>query len=285
MSAKPWYPWYVSNWRAKTVGLSAEQKGVYRELLDECYMRGGPLPADPGMLYRIAQAHTPSEKAAVDMVAGAFFSRRGDLLHHDRVEKEINRNRALTEFGSSGGTAKQANKVAKGVAKPLAKTIAEPIAKGLAEPLANDIALQVTNNNHIVTTTSNKPLASGLTPDAPKAEALTAKTWQFYSVAYQSRYGVPPARNATVNGQMASFLKRVGIEEAPAIAAWYVDSSEQFYVKKKHSVGALLADAEKLRTEWATRKHGTETAARMADSTDARRTVWTDLIEEFHGPQ
>lgn len=95
----------------------------------------------------------------------------------------------------------------------------------------------------------------------------SGQTWQSYSEAYQNRYGTPPVRNATVNTQLSNFVKRVGIDEAPAIAAFYVGHNSSFYVGRMHAVGNLLADAEKLRTEWATGRKVTQTKARQIDQT------------------
>ena len=47
-----------------------------------------------------------------------------------------------------------------------------------------------------------------------------------------------------------------------------------------HSVGLLLADAEKLRTEWITNTRMTTTQARQADQTQAIGNVFTKLIAE-----
>lgn len=98
----------------------------------------------------------------------------------------------------------------------------------------------------------------------PKAE--TAETWAAYSVAYERRHGVPPVRNASVNAKLAQFVKRVGAEEAPQIAAFFVGHNDAYYVKRGHPVGFLLADAEKLRTEWFTGRQITGTDAKHAES-------------------
>jgi hypothetical protein len=87
---------------------------------------------------------------------------------------------------------------------------------------------------------------------ATKALAPTADTWEAYRSAYAERYKVDPARNANVNGKVSQFVARIGAEEAPAIAAFYVRHQEPFYVRSMHTVGLLLRDAEKLRTEWKT---------------------------------
>ena len=119
-------------------------------------------------------------------------------------------------------------------------------------------------------------------PSAPKAKAepQTSQTWKAYGHAYLLRYGVEPVRNATTSGQLAKFVKRIGVDEAPHVAAFFVQHNAQFYVKKMHSVGLLLADAEKLRTEWATNRRVTDTEARQADKTQALGSAFQELIEE-----
>ncbi|HJV52837.1 MAG TPA: hypothetical protein VJ652_15320, partial [Noviherbaspirillum sp.] len=102
------------------------------------------------------------------------------------------------------------------------------------------------------------PIAAGtaiVVPAKPKPEKEpppTGRIWMHYAEAYERRYGTAPVRNATVNGQLAQLLTRLGAEEAPMVAAWFVGHNNRYYVQKMHAVGCLLADAEKLRTEWAT---------------------------------
>jgi hypothetical protein len=88
--------------------------------------------------------------------------------------------------------------------------------------------------------------------DEPKSESKTAAVWHAYAGAYQKRYGVEPVRNAKVNGQLGQLISRLGAEEAPAVAQFYVGHSDKFYVSRVHPADMLLRDAEKLRTEWKT---------------------------------
>jgi hypothetical protein len=87
-------------------------------------------------------------------------------------------------------------------------------------------------------------------------------------------------RNATVNGQLANLVNRLGADEAPAVAAFYVRSNNGRYVAAGHSVGMLLMDAEKLRTEWATGRQGTATQAQQADRTQTNLNAFSTLIAE-----
>jgi hypothetical protein len=118
---------------------------------------------------------------------------------------------------------------------------------------------------------------------AAKKTASPPKTgllWISYSEAYKRRYNTDPVRNAKVNGQLSQIVDRLGAEEAPEVAAWYVASQNRFYVQKRHAVDCLLADAEGLRTEWATGNRVTETRAREADRLQTSGDMWGRLIEQ-----
>ena len=91
------------------------------------------------------------------------------------------------------------------------------------------------------------------------------------------RYGVKPVRNAKVNDNVKALVKRLGYEEAPRVAAWYVERvSEAYVLKDSHGVGALLAKAESYHTQWARGQAVTGTAAQAADKTSAN----FDAIEQ-----
>lgn len=117
-------------------------------------------------------------------------------------------------------------------------------------------------------------VAIGLAADRP-----ALNVWDAYAEAYQARYGVQPVRNAKVNSQLRQLVDRIGAD-APAVAAFFVTHNGSWYVSKAHSVGSLLNDAEKLRTEWATQRKVTQTEARQADAKQAQGDVWAKLLEE-----
>lgn len=108
---------------------------------------------------------------------------------------------------------------------------------------------------------------AALLPDDPPPPAQPAKTakprkqedptptaliWRAYKAAYRERYGVDPVHNAKVMGQLSQLLARLGAEEAPQVAAFYLGRDTPYYRQTMHSVDAMLRDAEKLRTEWVT---------------------------------
>ena len=130
----------------------------------------------------------------------------------------------------------------------------------------------------LVATAPSEPRVEKPKPD-PNPTA-TAAAFNAYASAYSSRYGSEPVRNARVMGQMSDLVKRLGKEDAASVAAWFVSSNNAFYVTKGHSVGALLTDAEKLRTEWVRGRSVTATEARQGDKTAALGNVFGELLEE-----
>lgn len=77
--------------------------------------------------------------------------------------------------------------------------------------------------------------------------------WAAYAEAFQRRYGEPPARSATTNGQLANLIGRIGKDEAPHVAAFYLTLNDRRFVEDRHSPGLLLNKAHAVRTRWVTR--------------------------------
>ena len=107
-------------------------------------------------------------------------------------------------------------------------------------------------------------------PDSTEAKKqANAETWKAYSTAFFHRYGTEPVRNAKTNSQIASLVTRLGATEAPQVAAFYLTHNRSFYVDRVHPVDALLSDCESLRTQWATGRRMTTTAARQIERTQS----------------
>ena len=112
-------------------------------------------------------------------------------------------------------------------------------------------------------------------------QIATAAIWDAYRERYFARYGVEPVSNAKVRGQILQFSKRVPVDEAPDIARSYVSSNNARYVASGHSIGCLLQDAEKLRTEAITGRQGTAYDARAQDKRDGRGQRINALIQRI----
>jgi len=101
-------------------------------------------------------------------------------------------------------------------------------------------------------------------------QAASRATWHAYRDAYVARYGVPPVRNLIMSAKIKQFVQRVGQQEAPAIAKFFVERvNERFVVQAFHDVGLLLQRAEGYRTQWATGVTMTGTKANQIDQSQA----------------
>jgi hypothetical protein len=115
---------------------------------------------------------------------------------------------------------------------------------------------------------------------APRTKSAGAVAFDSYSAAYRARYGVDPVSNVKVRSQFAKLVDRIGADEAPQVAAWFVSHNNSYYVSRGHSVDGLLSDAEKLRTEWATGRQLTQTQATQADKTQTNLSAFAPLFAE-----
>ncbi|MFJ2455382.1 hypothetical protein ACIOWK_27220 [Pseudomonas protegens] len=102
-----------------------------------------------------------------------------------------------------------------------------------------------------------------------EAQIANANTWDAYTIAYLERYGVEPVRNAKVNGQVAQLVHRLGAEEAPCVAAFYVSINDSFFIRASHEFGLLVARAEGIRTQWLTGRQVNAVTARQMENTQA----------------
>jgi len=105
-----------------------------------------------------------------------------------------------------------------------------PIPEGQAQPQT------VSKDKHKVQLTSDE-------------QHIAATLWQSYAQAFQERYDAPPLRDGKANYQLASLVRSLG-QQAPAVAVHYLQSNNDWYVRKGHDLGTLLADASKVRADW-----------------------------------
>ncbi len=128
-----------------------------------------------------------------------------------------------------------------------------------------------------------KPSAAADRRGAEERAARNRPTWQAYVAAIQQRYpGRIVLRDEQANTQMAKFIKRVGLENAPTVAAFYVGLNKRRYVDCQHSIATMLACVEELYAQWTSGRVVTEAEARQADQTAARGAQAERLLAEFH---
>jgi hypothetical protein len=132
---------------------------------------------------------------------------------------------------------------------------------------------------------------ASLDVETPKAKTpndlknKSSKTWDAYSNAYFDRYKCEPIRNAKVSGQLCQLVDRVGAEDAPYLAAFYLTHNNSFYAGKRHSVDALLRDCEGLMTDMRTGHRTTQAQAIQADKTQTNVNVFQKLMQENRNKQ
>jgi len=117
----------------------------------------------------------------------------------------------------------------------------------------------------------------------PKEEPKTRAAWDAYSDAYAKRYGEVPVSNQSTRGMMSRFIDRLGAGDAPLVAAWYLGHRDSKYVRNLHPMNLLLQDCESLRTQWATNRQMTQSAATQVDKTGANAQVLASLMKKHGG--
>lgn len=293
MSAKPWYPWFPADWRAKTAGLSLLERGAYRELLDECYARSGRIPADPAALYRIAGAHSSAERAAVRTIVQdeRFFAHHGEYLENNRAAQEIAYRNTKARAGKAGARSRwgYGTTDGKGDGTQYGETFARPNGTSHSKSLDESMAPQPQATNTLFpgdpvspeTPPGRLPQGGGkgrAKPKKPTVPPDSAPTWISYANAYLARYGTDPIRDAKANACITAFIRRVGLKEAPAIAAWYLSHPAQPYSISHHSLTLLVRDAYALRTQWKTGHQLTQNQARLLDRAASTSNAFAALI-------
>lgn len=109
-------------------------------------------------------------------------------------------------------------------------------------------------------------IAGAVQDIAPAVNGIA--TWEAYQDSYLRRYGVRPVRNQTVNSQLKHVVDRLGQEEAPLVAAFYLTHNKPLYVSARHATNLLVRDCEGLRTEWATGVKATTSEAKNLEFKD-----------------
>ena len=114
------------------------------------------------------------------------------------------------------------------------------------------------------------PAVVSIGAEKPKAEkGITNETWDAYANAYRMRYGTDPIRNRSVNGKLAQLVEKLGRDESPQVAAFFVGSNDRFICQRMHDIGLLLNQAESFRTQWYTGRSMTATRAQQIDRTSS----------------
>lgn len=159
-----------------------------------------------------------------------------------------------------------------------AKVSVEPGARTRRARLNPEPREPIPDTGNLKPPSGEKPSAAARRPaevdDDPAARARP--TWKAYIAAIQTRYpGRTVLRDETANSQMAKFVKRVGVDDGPKVAALYVSLNKRRYTDCHHSVATMLSCVEELYSQWTSGLSITEAESRQADQTAAR-------VEQVH---
>ena len=85
--------WWIDRWRHSSAytGMSLEAQGAYRNLLDECWLRGGVIPDDDETLARACG--DPRVWPKIKRAVLKHFTRHPDGLRHDTLDEVIRESR------------------------------------------------------------------------------------------------------------------------------------------------------------------------------------------------
>jgi hypothetical protein len=260
--------------------LSVTQKAVLISLADQANDDGVCWPAIGTIAKRCCMSERAVRTAMDHLEAVGLLSR----------ERRFNSSNVYSvtpgKFDASAAGTKAKRKAKKPGAAPGAGGAADaggaPAAPGDAPGAGGEAGgaglevRPVPPNRHItLIEPSEEPQVPALAAPLSKA-ALEARmqdackqTWAAYRAAYRLRHGVDPVRNAKVNTNVRDLVKRLGREEAPQVAGWFLGVNEQYAVKRMHDLGVLLAGAEAYRTQWATGRQVTTTSAKHTDQTQS----------------
>jgi uncharacterized protein YdaU (DUF1376 family) len=103
MSPRPWMPFYLRDFRMATLGLEADELGVYLELIMLAWDSGdGSVTGDMKELRAVLQQliahfHGLRFNRIVPKILGRYFYQRDGRYYQKRVEKELRNAREMSE--------------------------------------------------------------------------------------------------------------------------------------------------------------------------------------------
>jgi biotin operon repressor len=90
---------------------------------------------------------------------------------------------------------------------------------------------------------------SGQVKKSKQANPDNVACWESYARAYRDRYGVLPAANQKTRGQVATLVRYVGKEVAPALAEYFLSHNGSWFVQCRHEFGCLLKSYQQVLTD------------------------------------
>jgi hypothetical protein len=203
---------------------------------------------------------------------GDFVFVVGSHVHFAWLRSKVESGIRSGEVRAKKAEAKRASRETITENRERSRTMVERTRTSSSPSLSSSFSLSSSSSDSNTQEDEDKNL-SGARPKKPAdpGEPFRKATWEAYSSAYWARYQAKPLRDARVNAQIKSFCSRVPQEDAAAIARFYVEHGDFFYVKNRHPVDLLLRDASKLYTEWQTGVRSTRQEAMGSEQSQGYR--------------
>lgn len=101
--------WWIDRWRKSTAytDMTAEEQGVYRNLLDELWLRDGLLPLSPKALSQISGDHAAWDRVGESVLAR--FRRTPEGYRHPTHDEVAAQSKSYREAQSEAGRSRVAN--------------------------------------------------------------------------------------------------------------------------------------------------------------------------------
>ena len=234
-----YYKRNLGDYAKKAGRLSMLQHGSYTLLLDACYDREQFPTMEQALEW--TWASTPEEIDAVKLVLSRFFVLSSEGVYiQERVLEE------LLDYQSKADKNKQIA-IERETKRAEKRTNRAPFVNGSSpeqhEPPPNHKPITINQEPSISSASASRTAPK--TVDKSVSEKPSSTVWASYALAYSTRYGSEPPRNAKVNAHCKQLIDRVGAEDAPRLAAWYVKNENlPFYVSRGHPMDSLVKDCE-----------------------------------------
>lgn len=174
------YPWYISDWRQDedVLNMTAEQQGIYRNLLDICWDQGS-LPPDEKALRKFAMCEGAEWRRAWPVVRGKFTEIEG-RLHNAKVDAK--RPEVLRAAASRTQSASNAARLRWESVRSASRT-AEPMPDACAAHSEGNADLCGTLPYPTLPNQTCTPGASESTWTGPDYEDLARQIWERFPKA------------------------------------------------------------------------------------------------------
>lgn len=109
------------------------------------------------------------------------------------------------------------------------------------------------------------------------------KVYEAWAEAVYHRHGFRPDRDPVIAASCLALVKRVGMEVAPRLAAFYVAQNDAFYVQSQHDLRFCVRDYHRLKGRMETGNVVTERTARKNEALAATAAASRSYLGRKYG--